>query len=162
MNGNESQKEPTPVENRPSIFMIGSSNVGKRTLLSRFLSIDFGDDSDSVYDEVVHGWTIDTKYYTADVSVWMAHLHDDLSVDDLPMFHQSDALVMVFDMNDLSSLTAIQDWVSRTDIQKFEILICIGNKVDLVPGHPVHAEYRRRLQKDEKSAVDPYSKITEY
>lgn len=23
-------------------------------------------------------WTIDTKYYTADVSLWMAHLRDDI------------------------------------------------------------------------------------
>ncbi|KAI4314670.1 hypothetical protein L6164_027558 [Bauhinia variegata] len=162
MSVNESQRDPIPLENRPGILVMGSSNVGKRTLLSRLLSIDFGDDSDSVSEVVVHGWTIDTKYYTADVSVWMAHLREDLSVEDLPMFHQSDALVMVFDMDDLSSLTAIQDWASRSDIQKFEILLCIGNKVDLIPGHPVHAEYRRRLQKDENSSFDPYSEITEY
>ncbi|XP_070663900.1 uncharacterized protein [Malus domestica] len=47
----------------------------------------------------------------------------------------------------LSSLSALQKWVSQTDLQKFDRLVCIGNKVDLVPGHPVHTEYRRRLQK---------------
>lgn len=41
------------------------------------------------------------------------------------------------------------------DLQKFEILLCIGNKVDLLPGHPVHAEYRRRLLKGEESSADP-------
>lgn len=55
-------------------------------------------------------WTINTKYYTADVSVWMAHLNDDFSVGNLPIFHQLTALVMVFDMNDVSilHLTLIQ------------------------------------------------------
>lgn len=62
----------------------------------------------------------------------------------------------------LSSLTALQDWILRTDIQNFEIVLCIGNKVDLVPGHPVHAEYRRRLQKLENSVVDPCAGFTEY
>jgi len=56
-----------------------------------------------------------------------------------------------------SSLAALREWVSHTDIQNFEILLCIGNKVDLVSGHPAHAEYRRRLLKLEDSAVDRYS-----
>ncbi|EOX90614.1 Trigalactosyldiacylglycerol 1 isoform 4 [Theobroma cacao] len=53
----------------------------------------------------------------------------------------------------LSTLDALQDWVSRTDIQNFEILLCIGNKVDLIPGHPVHAEYRERLLKHPSSNI---------
>ncbi|WVZ16566.1 hypothetical protein V8G54_009548 [Vigna mungo] len=60
-------------------------------------------------------------------------------------------------MNEPSSLAALREWVSHTDIQNFEILLCIGNKVDLVSGHPAHAEYRRRLLKLEDSAVDSYS-----
>lgn len=56
-----------------------------------------------------------------------------------------------------SSLAALREWVSHTDIQNFEILLCIGNKVDLVTGHPAHAEYRRRLLKLEDSAADLYS-----
>lgn len=47
-------------------------------------------------------WTINTQYYTADVSVSVAHLHEDFSIEALPMFNQLDALVMVFDMNDVS------------------------------------------------------------
>lgn len=46
-----------------------------------------------------------------------------------------------------SSLVALQQWVSRNDLQRFEVLLCIGNKVDLIPDHPVHSEYRRRLSK---------------
>ncbi|KAK9706441.1 hypothetical protein RND81_07G124800 [Saponaria officinalis] len=60
---------------------------------------------------------------------------------------------MVFDMNELSSLAALKKWVTQTDIQRFDILLCVGNKVDLVPGHPVHEEYRRHLQRRENSFV---------
>uniref|UniRef100_A0A5B7AUZ8 Uncharacterized protein n=1 Tax=Davidia involucrata TaxID=16924 RepID=A0A5B7AUZ8_DAVIN len=150
------------LEQRPGIFMIGSPNVGKRTLLSRLLSVDFEDASDSLSDLLTYGWTINTKYYTADVSVWMAHLHDEFSVRTLPIFDQLAALVMVFDMNDLSSFVALKDWVSRTDIQKFDILLCIGNKVDLLPGHAAHVEYRRRLQKVAESSGNPYLEFSEY
>ena len=37
--------------------------------------------------------------------------------------------------------------MSQTDLQQFDILLCIGNKVDLLAGHPAHVEYRRRLLK---------------
>ena len=56
---------------------------------------------------IIHRWTINTKYYTADVAVWMAHLHDEFSVENVPAFQQMTALVMVFDMNDVSFLTFI-------------------------------------------------------
>ncbi|GFZ09474.1 GTP binding protein [Actinidia rufa] len=147
--------ERASVEQRPGIFMIGSSNVGKRTLLSRLLSVDFEDASDSASDALAYGWTINTKYYTADVSVWMSHLHDDFSIESLPIYDHLAALVMVFDMNDLSSLAALKEWVSHTDIQKFDILLCIGNKVDLLSGHSAHVEYRRQLQKLGESSFDP-------
>lgn len=62
----------------------------------------------------------------------------------------------------LSTLDALQDWVSHTDIGNFEILLCIGNKVDRVPGHPVHAEYAKRLLKIADSSTDPFSDYTEY
>ncbi|KAA8532090.1 hypothetical protein F0562_006768 [Nyssa sinensis] len=150
------------LEQRPGILMIGSPNVGKRTLLSRLLSVDFEDASDSSSDVLAHGWTINTKYYTADVSIWMAHLDDEFSIGTLPIFDRLTALVMVFDMNDLSSLVTLKDWVSRTDIQKFDILLCIGNKVDLLPGHAAHVEYRRRLQKLGESSGDPYQEFSEY
>lgn len=148
----EDQQHQQPIdretlEKRPGIFMIGSPNVGKRTLLSRLLSEDFEGFSDSSFEVHAKGWTIDTKYYTADVSVWMAHLQDVFALGSFPQFQQLAALVMVFDLSDISSLTSLKEWVSHTDIQKFEILICIGNKVDLLPGHPAHIQYRRRMLK---------------
>ena len=57
----------------------------------------------------MNSWTINTKYYTADVSVWMAHLHDTFSIGTLPMFNQLAALVMVFDMNDVRLFPLSQD-----------------------------------------------------
>ncbi|PNX56884.1 hypothetical protein L195_g050111 [Trifolium pratense] len=107
MDSTESQTDPVSLENRPGIFIIGSSTVGKRTLLSRLLSVDSEDAFDSASEVNIHGWTINTKYYTADVAVWMAHLHDGFSVENLPAFQRMTALVMVFDMNDVSFFTFI-------------------------------------------------------
>ncbi|XP_060193483.1 uncharacterized protein LOC132622829 isoform X2 [Lycium barbarum] len=120
--------------------------------MQRLLSLDFEDASDSSPDVLAHPWTINTKYYDADVSVWMAHLHEDFSAGALPAVDQLVALVMVFDVSNLLSFVALKDWVSRNDIHKFEILLCIGNKVDLFPGHAAHIEYRRHLLKCAESS----------
>ncbi|CAI9272195.1 unnamed protein product [Lactuca saligna] len=130
---------------RPGVLVIGSSGVGKRTLLSRLLSVDFEDDSDSSSEVLAYGWTINTKYYTADISMWMAHLFNEFSITGVPMFDQITALVMVFDLNNQSSFSELKKWVSCNDIGKFDILLCIGNKADLVVGHSAHIEYRRHV-----------------
>ncbi|KAM1479474.1 hypothetical protein ACFX2I_026753 [Malus domestica] len=122
----ESQsKDGDSLEKWPGIFFLGSPGVGNRSLI------------------------------TPDVSVWMAHLHDEFSIESLPMFDQLAALILVFDTTELSSLSALQKWVSRTDLQKFDILVCIGNKVDLVPGFTVYgiteAEGSSLLGDDESS-----------
>ncbi|KAL5754258.1 hypothetical protein ACOSP7_022478 [Xanthoceras sorbifolium] len=152
----------TSLHNRPGILLVGSSNVGKRTLISRLISVDFEDASDSSSQVLVHGWTINTKYYMADVSLWMAHLHEGFSIGTLPVLDRLAAMVMVFDLNDLSTLDALKDWASTIDLKQFEVLLCIGNKVDLLPGHPVHAEYRRRLLNPAETSAGSCSDFTEY
>ncbi|KAJ6990540.1 hypothetical protein NC653_018948 [Populus alba x Populus x berolinensis] len=139
----EETKSPdsTSLVTRPGIFSIGSSSVGKRTLLSRMLSLDCEDSFDSSNQVISHGWIINTKYYMADVALWMAHLHEGFSIRSLPFYNKLTALVM------LSSLVALKDWVAGTDISNFLILLCVGNKVDRIPGHPVHAKYRKQLRK---------------
>ncbi|GAB2231549.1 hypothetical protein Drorol1_Dr00010557 [Drosera rotundifolia] len=157
----QSQPDPETLETRPGILFIGSPNAGKRTLVSRLLGVDF-EDADSSSEVIAKGWTINTKYYTADVSVWIAHLHEGFSISSLPNSKEFAALVMTFDMSDLASLVALKEWVARTDIQKFDILLCIGNKVDLVPGHPVHVGYRRRLRRLENPLAYTDDDFTEY
>uniref|UniRef100_A0A7N0TDQ2 Uncharacterized protein n=1 Tax=Kalanchoe fedtschenkoi TaxID=63787 RepID=A0A7N0TDQ2_KALFE len=146
--------DSVPLENRPGILMVGSSNVGKRTLLSRLLSVEFDDDTKS--ELFAHGWAIDTKYYTADVAIWMAHLSEELCVNNMPSYGNLAALVMVFDLNDLKSFDALRKWVGvgSVDLGKFDVLLCVGNKVDLVEGHTAHVEYKRRLMKKSEGLED--------
>lgn len=61
-------------------------------------------------------WTINTKYYTADVSVWMAHLHEGFSIGNLPMLDQLAAVVMVFDMNDVSPILLLSEFFVKASI----------------------------------------------
>jgi alpha- and gamma-adaptin-binding protein p34 len=55
-----------------------------------------------------------------------------------------------------SSFLTLKSWIANIDIQRFEILLCIGNKADLVPGHGAHVEYRRRMQRLGESSSYPH------
>ena len=55
-----------------------------------------------------------------------------------------------------SSFLTLQNWVANVDVQRFEVLLCIGNKADLVPDHGAHVEYRRRMQRNGESSTDPH------
>ncbi|VFQ65225.1 unnamed protein product [Cuscuta campestris] len=158
------QKEAMPevsasLEKRPGVLIVGAPNVGKRSLLSRLLSIDLEDTPDTSSGLLAFGWSINTKYYTADVCVWLANLHETFSVRALPIVDQLAALVMVFDISNVSSFHELKEWVSHNDIQKFDILLCIGNKVDLLPGHSAHIEYRRKLLKCADSSGSSYTEM---
>ncbi|XP_073002597.1 uncharacterized protein [Typha latifolia] len=150
------------LESRPGVIFVGSRNVGKRTILSRLISIDIPDTPDLSSGVLCQGWTIETKYYSADLSIWTAHIDEGFSIGLLPTSKQLAGLVMVFDMSDESSFHALQKWVSNTDIAKFEILLCIGNKADLVTGHYAHAEYRRHMQKLGESTSDPHPEYLDF
>lgn len=158
------QKEAVPevsasLEKRPGVLIVGAPNVGKRSLLSRLLSIDLEDTLDTSSGLLAFGWSINTKYYTADVCVWLANLHEKFSIRTLPIVDQLAALVMVFDISNVASFHELKEWVSRTDIQKFDILLCIGNKVDLLPSHSAHIEYRRKLLKSADSSGSSCTEI---
>lgn len=144
------------LEARPGVLLVGAPGVGKRTILSQFLGAEIPDVHDLSSGVLCQGWTIETKYYSADLSIWTANLGEEFSLDSLPHLDRVAALVMVFDMSDESTLLTLQSWAASVDIQRFEILLCVGNKADLVPGHSVHVEYRRRMQKLGESSSDPH------
>ena len=61
-----------------------------------------------------------------------------------------------------SSLLTLQSWAANVDMQRFEVLLCIGNKADLVPGHDAHVEYRRRMQRLGESSSDPHPEYLDF
>lgn len=69
-------------------------------------------------------WTINTKYYTADVSVWTAHLCDEFSIASFPVVDRLVALVMVFDINDVSIINVFSSFVALQFDSLFLSMTC--------------------------------------
>ncbi|KAL0907460.1 hypothetical protein M5K25_021873 [Dendrobium thyrsiflorum] len=141
-------------QSKPGVLIIGCPNIGKRTLLSRLLSIDIPEIPNLSSGILCQGWNLETKYYSAELSIWTANIDDGISLQRLLASNQLAALE--------SSFITLKDWVTGIDIGNFQILLCIGNKADLVPGHYAHAEYRRRLQKQGELSGDPHPEFWDY
>ncbi|CAN6276714.1 unnamed protein product [Urochloa humidicola] len=150
------------LEGRPGVLLVGAPGVGKRTILSRLLAAEIPDVHDLSSGVLCQGWTIETKYYSADLSIWTANLDEEFSLGSLPHLDRLAALVMVFDMSDESSLLTLRSWAANVDMQRFEVLLCIGNKADLVPGHGAHVEYRRHMQRLGESSSDPHPEYLDF
>ncbi|CAN6236041.1 unnamed protein product [Urochloa humidicola] len=150
------------LEARPGVLLVGAPGVGKRTILSRLLAAEIPDVHDLSSGVLCQGWTIETKYYSADLSIWTANLDEEFSLGSLPHLDRLAALVMVFDMSDESSLLTLRSWAANVDMQRFEVLLCIGNKADLVPGHGAHVEYRRHMQRLGESSSDPHPEYLDF
>ncbi|RLM74851.1 uncharacterized protein C2845_PM15G19700 [Panicum miliaceum] len=144
------------LEERPGVLLVGAPGVGKRTILSRLLAVEIPDAHDLSSGVLCQGWTIETKYYSADLSIWTANLGEEFSLGSLPHLDRLAALVME------SSLLTLQSWAANVDMQRFEVLLCIGNKADLVPGHGAHVEYRRRMQRLGESSSDPHPEFLDF
>ncbi|CAK9857970.1 unnamed protein product [Sphagnum jensenii] len=149
----------TTLGRRPSILLIGSKDVGKRTILNRLIADKQFATNTLSAGATCHGWIIDTKYYTAEICIWMACLNNS-RVDNQQQLQSlangCEALVMVFDLSNSTSFEELQEWVSGIELKTFDILMCVGNKADCVPSHFGHTEYRQRLQKRGESSSDPH------
>lgn len=160
------EHQTIPHQDLPSILLVGPPNAGKGTILKRLLAMGNSKSlPTSNLEEACHDWTIDTKYYTADVHIWTACLSDNegyANAEASSLSDRCEALVLVFDLSHFSSFELLQEWAGKLELQKFEILLCVGNKADRVPGHFGHSEYRKRLQKVGESSSDPHPEFWDY
>lgn len=151
------------ISGRPSVVIVGPPTVGKHSILKRLVAKEELLKDDSSSDSTCHGWTIDTKYYTADVCIWTARLDALVSKDNgPPPLEHCEALLMVFDLSDATTFEKLQQWVEASDLTPYEVQMCVGNKADRLPSHFGHVEYRRRLMKRGESSSDPHPEFMDF
>ena len=137
----ESWKEQKPVlptmdSRRPIITIAGTTGVGKKSIVARIIG-----HADDVSLRFPCPWTIDTKYYTADVQIEVASFTD----GECCSAHVSDseALLLVFDVTHKESLHSLQNWIQGLDGNVPEVCLMLANRMDLLtdvsdPQHSWH------------------------
>eukprot|EP00798_Chlamydomonas_sp_ICE-L_P019914 gene19914-26618_t len=98
----------------PRILVAGSPGCGKRSLVRAVVATDKQPDDTSTapgHDgDRIFPWTIDTKYYTAEVSfhVWSVGPSAPVSTDS-----SCEAVLLVFDATSQDSFLQVQSWFQR-------------------------------------------------
>jgi alpha- and gamma-adaptin-binding protein p34 len=107
----------------PKILILGCSDVGKLTLASKILQSDLNGEPSCF------PWIIDTKYYTAHVSVEICRL-DACELPELDVAHE--AVILVFDASSPESFTSLQRWWEGRDTDELAFKLAVATKRDQV------------------------------
>jgi hypothetical protein len=109
----------------PVITIAGVAAVGKKTIAARLLSLAEG-------HEITFPcpWTLDTKYYTANVQIRAVSVSHDVPCS--AQLAGSEALLLVFDVTDEQSVQSLQRCIQDFNGDLPEVCLMLANRVDLL------------------------------
>jgi hypothetical protein len=112
----------------PACLFAGAPDVGKFTLI-RSLQLTPEPKSPSTPS---YNLRLDTKYYTADVSVRSVTIQQQDQQQQLPAdaWEQLQALVLVFDASNQASFAGVQSWATARNTDSIEVKLLVANKAD--------------------------------
>ena len=120
------------------IVLIGDSNVGKTTLLYKYLNDENTEDitptlglENKVKTSLIKG--IKTK-----IQLWDTVGQEKFNSLTQNIFQNTDGILIIFDLTNKESFTNIQKWISKSD--KNIKTIIVGNKSDLIDNRQVTKE----------------------
>ena len=121
------QKPKLPImdSRRPIITVAGTAGVGKKSIVARI--IGHADDAALSFP---CPWTIDTKYYTANVQIEVVSFTDGECCG--AHVSDSEALLLVFDVTHKESLHSLQNWIQSLDGNVPEVCLMLANRMDLL------------------------------
>ena len=123
---------------RPTIIIAGTAGVGKKSVAARIT----GHADDVLPSATPCPWTIDTKYYTADVQIEVVSFTEGECCN--AHVGDSEALLLVFDITDKrTACTACRSWIQGLDGNVPEVCLMLANRMDLLtdvsdPQHSWH------------------------
>ena len=120
------------------IVLIGDSNVGKTTLLYKYLN-------DENTEDITPTLGLDNKVKTSQIKgiktkiqLWDTVGQEKFNSLTQNIFQNTDGILIIFDLTNKESFTNIQKWISKSD-KNIKTLI-VGNKSDLVDNRQVTKE----------------------
>ena len=117
----------------PLLAIVGDPQVGKKALLERILHRP---PLSSVESAI---WTIDTRYYLADVSC----LITSPQLASRPQDYE--AVVLVFAVDQQQTFETCKLWASQADISQAEVRLCVANKCDKLSSPSSEAAAQHQL-----------------
>ena len=127
------------------IILIGDSNVGKTTLLYKYINNENTEDITPTVGLENKVKTIEINGIKTKIQIWDTAGQEKFNSLTQNFFKNTDGILIVFDLTNKESFTNIQKWVDKSDNKIKKIIV--GNKADLVEDRKITKEEIKLISK---------------
>ena len=145
-----SSKKKNPITPKYKLIFLGDQNVGKSSILNRFLSDTFVEE----YQATI-GLDFQSKNVQIDNQDIHLLLYDTAGQEKfrslIPMYtRDANIILLVYDISNRDSFTNLSQWLKDlTNVNMEEVILCIvGNKIDLSDKRAVNTEEGKKFAEE--------------
>ena len=117
-----------------ALMLLGDGQVGKTSLILRLTGNEFNDSQLTTVGKESYIQQVNLHGYDLKMKIWDTAGQERFKSMSVQVIKNSDAVILVYAINDLNSFKALDQWLSKlnetTDISKKPIII-VGNKCDI-------------------------------
>ena len=132
------------------LILIGDSNVGKTTLLSKYINNENIEDITPTVGLENKVKTTEIKGIKTKIQIWDTAGQEKFNSLTQNFFKNTDGILIVFDLTNQESFDNIQKWIAKSDNKIKKIIV--GNKSDLV-------DQRKVTKEDIKLIIKKYNYV---
>ena len=136
------------------VVLIGSSMVGKTSIVSRIMKNEFTDQPPTVGVSFVTHFIYLNNHSQVRLQIWDT-AGDERFKAVTPMYYKDcNVAMIVYAINDHNSFEAVKEWISNVLLHSEvePLLFIVGNKIDL-ESNQVSIEEEAKLEKDYPNAI---------
>ena len=127
------------------IILIGDSNVGKTTLLYKYINNENTEDITPTVGLENKVKTTEINGIKTKIQIWDTAGQEKFNSLTQNFFKNTDGILIVFDLTNKESFTNIQKWIDKSDNKIKKIIV--GNKADLVEDRKITKEEIKLISK---------------
>ena len=129
------------------LLLIGDSNVGKTSLLLRYLDNTFSDKYITTIGVEFKSKDITLNNKTYKIHIWDTAGQERYKSITRNFYKHAEGIIFVYDITNKTSFSNLKNWISNAENETDFKIIIVGNKLDMESRREVSIEQLKKLAK---------------
>ena len=129
------------------LLLIGDSNVGKTSLLLRYLDNTFSDKYITTIGVEFKSKDITLNNNTYKIHIWDTAGQERYKSITRNFYKHAEGIIFVYDITNKTSFSNLKNWISNAENEADFKIIIVGNKLDMESRREVSIEQLKKLAK---------------
>jgi small GTP-binding protein len=129
------------------LLLIGDSNVGKTSLLLRYLDNTFSDKYITTIGVEFKSKDITLNNKTYKIHIWDTAGQERYKSITRNFYKHAEGIIFVYDITNKTSFSNLKNWISNAENEADFKIIIVGNKLDMESRREVSIEQLKKLAK---------------